>query len=862
MLAGVRRACLSLIAGLATLLIAAPAQAADYRVGAATADITPPAFAAADDATDFGAIAAICPPAFYNGPRRFRYEEPYHDNNGNGVFDYAGGDTWCDLPSTDPTNPSPNQHWDGIYDAGGPDQVATGVTPDNPPDARALAISDGATTAIVVSVTSEGLHQTYTERMRAQLLAALPAAVRPNVSLVVSANHNESSPDTVGINGGFDPGINASTRSGIDDFYMDKFLVPRVAQVALQAYQAMKPANLYARQIPIPDGISVHLSNNWPTTEGIRDKDANAQATAIDPKIGVLQARGEDGKPIATVMSLAAHNQEIGHSDNSIVNTTLNGDWPGYFERGLEARLGAGTGIFLVGDNGSEEDPQTVPAVPSSAGPGCPSGCFAQAKATGEAFADAIAAQAPKAQRIRSGSVISDRTEFCAPLENNVFKAAAAGGLFGERQTYTCQGGQMVASGRTGPDLKTEVNVVDVGPDLQLISNPGEAFPALMLGSPFGVEDTPCTQPDTVDRSNPNIPTWRGHAAYRFQVGLANDLIGYELPAWAYVDAQGVYPTPCFNDQNSVDSKGHQHKLETEGVGPTASNRMANESAALLAKRPDPIAQVRLGRYVMPDGKLSRRAAGAVAVWLTDRGSTTLAPGKGSIVAIKGVGGFGTQAIDRTGVFMDYDGADQAGPDITTRGMLTFDCSARPGARYYLDLYPALSAPTSVGTRQTGAPPSGCTFPGGGGGPTGGGGHPLGPPTPPPGCSGANVLRSRVSHRDVRVRKASFVVRGSASEHGCRVAHLTAVTIAISQRLSDHHCRFLLPTGRFSRVGSCRPRTPLVARGTSHWRLGVKTHLGPGRYLLIATAHDAAGRNERAGHHGDVLTFIVRRSHH
>jgi hypothetical protein len=41
---------------------------------------------------------------------------------------------------------------------------------------------------------------------------------------------------------------------------------------------------------------------------------------------------------------------------------------------------------------------------------------------------------------------------------------------------------------------------------------------------------------------------------------------------------------------------------------------------------------------------------------------------------------------------MDYDGRFQNGPDITTLGMLT-GRRADPDARYYLKVYPALSAP-------------------------------------------------------------------------------------------------------------------------------------------------------------------------
>ena len=47
---------------------------------------------------------------------------------------------------------------------------------------------------------------------------------------------------------------------------------------------------------------------------------------------------------------------------------------------------------------------------------------------------------------------------------------------------------------------KRDSIVVDVGPDLQLLANPGEAFPALMVGSHWGIEDASCP-----DRPNPPV---------------------------------------------------------------------------------------------------------------------------------------------------------------------------------------------------------------------------------------------------------------------------------------------------------------------------------------------------------------------
>jgi len=360
--------------------------------------------------------------------------------------------------------------------------------------------------------------------------------------------------------------------------------------------------------------------------------------------------------------------------------------------------------MYLVGDNGSEEDPSTVPPVTA---PECgpirnpqdppyaqrTDGCYPQAKATGEAFANAVAARAAKAKPLRFGALTFDRHEFDVPLENNGFRALAAAGVFDNRPSYT----DGVYAGRTGRDLRTEVAVLGVGPDLQLIANPAESFPGLMLGSPWGIEDAECP-----NRPNPSVPTWHARAAYRFQVGLANDLIGYMIPAWA------AFTDPTLYTADNCHSSKHSHGLDSESVGPTASNAVANQLTALLDKRPDPAARFRRGRFVMPDGSLSRRPEGAVAVWLARPGSHSLSPGSGKIVAVKGITQFGNRPVDSSGKFMDYDGAAHQKADILTRGMLVYGCDGDVARRYYVNVYPVLSGaalgnPTSGTTGGCGA---------------------------------------------------------------------------------------------------------------------------------------------------------------
>ena len=55
--------------------------------------------------------------------------------------------------------------------------------------------------------------------------------------------------------------------------------------------------------------MSQRISDQFPTSVALPGDD---RVAAVDTKMGVLQARGASGKPIFTVINLAAHNQEMG----------------------------------------------------------------------------------------------------------------------------------------------------------------------------------------------------------------------------------------------------------------------------------------------------------------------------------------------------------------------------------------------------------------------------------------------------------------------------------------------------------------------------------------------------------------------
>src|SRR5262249_49710690 len=135
-------------------LAAAPA---NFSVGAAVSSITPPAFGAvAHDPAD------CAPPAgdahVYDGLRRFAFQEPYVDADGDGHFD--AGDPYLDC--------NHNGRWDGIVLGGGSDAPRFATRVADPVTARAVVVSNGKTTIAIEVLDQEGLFNVYQQRIRAK----------------------------------------------------------------------------------------------------------------------------------------------------------------------------------------------------------------------------------------------------------------------------------------------------------------------------------------------------------------------------------------------------------------------------------------------------------------------------------------------------------------------------------------------------------------------------------------------------------------------------------------------------------------------------------------------------------------------
>src|SRR4051794_6467014 len=311
-------------------------------------------------------------------------------------------------------------------------------------------------------------------------------------------------------------------------------------------------------------------------------------------------------------------------------------------------------------------------------------------------------------------------------------------------------------------------------------------------------------------------------------------MIGYMSPPWAFTDVAGIYTAPpeCQNDPDTDrDSKGHKHKLETEGVGPTAGGLVADNLTGMLKQQgADPAAAIKRGRFMYADGTLGRSPYNAVGIWVA--GDSASAPG--TIIALPGITGLGSRGVDATGRAMDYDGAEQpADGDVITRGMLVYACDGSVARRYYLDLYPAIDSLPKLGRATTGTVQTGC-----GAGTSGPRSGPVVVPQQPTGCRDRRAPFTKLKRSAVKVSRKRVSVHGAARDRGC--AGLRAVLVSIA-RPQKGGCRFVQANGRLSRRRGCSRWLELRARGTRFWKLGLKAPLPRGRYVVRARAVDKLG---------------------
>ncbi|HVA60366.1 MAG TPA: hypothetical protein VNG13_07490 [Mycobacteriales bacterium] len=641
----------------------APSHGAAFLAGAAVTDFTPP-LAGQIDPADCAAGTALA--SVYSGPRQFAFEEPYVDQSH--VGHYVLGDPYLDC--------NHNGRWDGDLLGGGGstprfyDHVADPVT------ARALVVSNGRQEIAVEVVDQEGLFNVYQARIRAEV-----AADGYHLDgIFISATHDESAPDSLGLGG-----VNSAT-SGTNDYFVD-YLVHQSALAIEHAAAHLVPAHLkFAEALEPAD-----LRQCWSSYPFVDDQ-----------LMPTVQAVANSGSVIATLADVSQHAETLGFNPNPVQADWVSADWPHFFRAELQARFG-GVGIEMAGSVGSNETPAVfsgpISRVPqkyfSADHPaGCrtlfaangamvPLGYQEETATLGRQLADAVAgAIADSGTWSATNRIWGARTTICVPLANFLFSAAAAAGVFAERPGYTpgcaAQVPTLPNGSSAGTSVLSEVAAFRIG-DGEFVSIPGEVFPFTFLRSFLQAPDMSYPQFP--------LPPWlipHMHTPYRFVDGLAEDMIGYIFPRGNGVGVPGEYPVT--NPQASgTDRFDCGHSDDSESASSQAGDIIGAALVSVLDAEGGPAEDIQPGRYVLPDGLISPDPLGTPGS--VKCSLDTLFHPDGPAVAVWLPGG----VIVRPAAWLSLSGRPQLRADRNTRGWI-----GAAGTHHWLDVFGALRSPTRV----------------------------------------------------------------------------------------------------------------------------------------------------------------------
>lgn len=654
---------------------------APFTAGADVESFTPPAAGALQSDPADCLTAAD---SQFTGKRYFSFEEPYIDEQGDGHYD--AGDPFIDC--------NHDGRWDGDTLGGGGNAPRYYDHVADPAGARALVVSNGHETIGMEVVDQEGLFNVYADRIRAKVAA--DGYHLDNVQ--ISSTHDESAPDSLGL-GGQD-----SVLSGTNEYFVN-YLVQQSALAIERAYNAMRPAHIRYAEAQEP----ANLRQCWSSYPFIDN-----------PLMPVLQAVGTDGRTIATLASVSQHTETLGFNGGSQLDPgtpyTLDqetrwvtADWPYWFRSALESTYG-GVGIEMAGTVGSVETPEVFSAVLSRTpqqfiDEGHPAGCrtlfnapagatkaplgyFNETKQLGQDLAGAVqsALSSDGAQWSRSNHMWADTVNICVPVANALFKAAAVGGTFAERPAYLpgcrkLEQAPVAPTGQTvGTSVQSQVAAWQIG-DAEFIGAPGEVFPFTFFRGPVGPED--------MNYSQYGMPAWPlpyMHTPWRFSDGLDNDMIGYIFPRGndAGVPGQHVVKNPS---ASGTDRFGCGHSDDSESVNDKAGNIVGTALVGILSQHGSSEAIVQ-GRYVLPDGKLSRNPEGTTDTIKCTAPTDTRFAADGPAVAVWVPG---TGVVEPAG-WIDLLGHPQQTPDRDTRGWID-----SAGSRHWLDVFADIAGqPASV----------------------------------------------------------------------------------------------------------------------------------------------------------------------
>ncbi len=213
----------------------------------------------------------------------------------------------------------------------------------DPVHCKALVVSDGAGKAAIVTCDMVGISPT----LRKKVLAGVAGTGIDDHNLLMAASHTHSGPGAM---------LKNAIAGVVFGKYNDKLTqqtADRIAAAVKQADAAMRPAVLKVGTATAPDVTRNRRdpagSYNYDTRRFTPAYDPNNPKNGTDPVVTVVEAVGEDGKPIAALVSFATHGTVLGPD-----NMQLSADWPGVMQKKIEAALPGAVALYMNGAEGDQ----------------------------------------------------------------------------------------------------------------------------------------------------------------------------------------------------------------------------------------------------------------------------------------------------------------------------------------------------------------------------------------------------------------------------------------------------------------------------------------------------------------------------
>ena len=491
-----------------------------------------------------------------NLDRQYQSSEPYVDLNGNHKFD-------------------------GVWLFGG-GRAAMGVQTDV--EARAMAFIEGDMTFVILYIDCIGLLSGDMDIIRND-----PALAGLNIDhITIGGTHAHDAPDTIGLWG---PQVAVSGR---EPFVMQSLYAASVAAIK-DAVTTAQPAQMVIASTLLINDPANHMSKTDDFNKDIRDP------VIFDPTLTIARfvKVGAPTQTIGTLVNWADH-PEVAHFDDS-VEAKISAHFPHYLrdhiENGVlasESKYAAtdlpglgGITVFVQGALGGQIGSirGTHPPGPGGVPVTIESDAMEQALGT-NAAAKALTALAQSGESVSDLPLSFKSAVYSARIDNTYFHVAFLIKVLGPHPLVGYDPDQPIDEGNY-PWMPVRSTFLQVGP-LGLVTAPGELHPELWVGGYDGswawgwplYDNTKMNLPKFDEAPQP--PYMRdlvlAHPGVKYPVlaGLAEDYIGYIVPAYNYVlDA---------NDPYIVEAEG-DHYEEVYSLGPLCEQHAIHPILELLKYR-------------------------------------------------------------------------------------------------------------------------------------------------------------------------------------------------------------------------------------------------------------------------------------